>query len=219
MFYAFDLLHLDGRNLQTEPLSARQALLAEVINDSGLRLCIALPGAGKDVIRAVRNAQFEGVVAKLRESKYRSGDHADWQKKQFKMRQEFVIGGYRPDGRDSIGSLLVGVYEDGELKFVSKVRPGLDRFNRRKLRVHLQPLNNSRCPFVNLPTAYKSRGKKSSWDSGGVSADEMANMQWVRPRLVAEIRFLRWTTAGLLRHPAFVALRDDKSAKEVVREL
>jgi bifunctional non-homologous end joining protein LigD len=217
VFYAFDLPFFNGRDLQSEPLSARQELLAELIKGTGLGLCTALPGAAAKVTRAVRSAGFEGIVAKRQHSTYRSGDRTDdWQKKRFEQQQEFVIGGYRPAGRDSIDSLLVGVYEDGELKFASKVRPGLNSFNRAQLRTKLERLNSPSCPFVNLPTPGK-RGK-SSWDSGGVSADEMAEMQWVRPRLVAEIRFLQWTSSGMLRHPAFVALRDDKSAKDVVRE-
>lgn len=218
VFWAFDLLYLDGRNLQAEPLSARQARLAEIIKDSGLRLCVALPGAAEDVIRAVRSAGFEGVVAKRRDSAYRSGDrNKDWQKKRFNKQQGFVIGGYRADGPDSIDALLIGVYEDGELKFASKVRAGLNRYNRPTLRTKLQPLNAERCPFSNLPTSGKSRGK-SSWISGGVSADEMGEMQWVRPRLVAEFNFLEWTNGEMLRHPSFIALRSDKTAKEVVRE-
>jgi bifunctional non-homologous end joining protein LigD len=172
VLFAFDLLYRDGRDLLSLPLWQRQEFLANVVEDSGLQLCIALPGTLRAITKSVVTMGFEGLVAKNRDSPYQPDRRSfDWQKKAFTTRQEFVIGGYRPDGSDRVDSLLIGVYERSELVFVSKVRAGLDKSNRGPIRKALQPFNTSRCPFANLPTS--ERRGTSSWDSGGVSKDEM----------------------------------------------
>jgi len=217
VFFAFDLLYRDGHSLLAEPLRERQAQLAQVIQGSGLQLCVALPGALGKITQVIKSMGLEGIVAKDQESPYRPDRRGpEWQKKRFNLQQEFVIGGFRPDGHDRIDSLLVGVYEDSRLIFSSKVRAGLNRTNRTAIRKELQPLNVTRCPFTDLPTS--QRRAKTSWDSGGVSADEMNEIQWVRPLVLAEIVFLHWTDSGRLRHPSFLRLRSDKPAREVVRE-
>lgn len=217
VFFAFDLLYLNGRSLLTEPLSQRQALLADVIAGSGLQRCTALPGTLAEITRVVKRMGLEGIVAKDQRSAYRPDRRTlEWQKKRFNLQQEFVIGGYRPNGNDRVDALIVGVYKDSALMFASKVRAGLDKTNRGPLRQALQPHEVARCPFGDLPT-HQRRGK-TSWDSGGVSAEEMHEIHWVRPRLLAEVKFLHWTESGRLRHPAFIRVRSDKPATEVVRE-
>jgi bifunctional non-homologous end joining protein LigD len=217
VFFAFDLLYLNGRSLLAEPLSLRQRLLADIIEGSGLQLCTALPGTLAEITRVVKRMGLEGLVAKDQRSAYRPDRRTlEWQKKRFNLQQEFAIGGYRPNGNDRVDSLVVGVYEGSQLKFSSKVRAGLDKTNRGLLRRALQPHTVARCPFADLPNAQR-RGK-TSWDSGGVSAEEMDEIHWVRPRLLAEVKFLHWTDSGRLRHPWFVRLRSDKPAKDVVRE-
>jgi len=125
--------------------------------------------------------------------------------------QEFVIGGYRPGPR-GVNALLVGHCERNELKFAGKVRAGFTPHLRREAFGLLKRLDVARCPFTDLPNS-----KTSHW-GGGVTAEQMSEMQWVKPKLVAQIWFVEWTAEGHLRHAAFLGLRDDKEAKDVRRE-
>jgi ATP-dependent DNA ligase len=161
----------------------------------------------------VRGLGLEGVVAKRKGSLYEPGERTDaWQKLKLENQQEFVIGGYRP-GSNGVDALLVGYYDDTGLRFAGKLRAGFvphlrpEVFRARALKPH----HVDDCPFDDLPNP-----KSSRW-CGGVTADEMREMQWVRPELVAQ-RFVEWTAEGLLRHAAFLGLRSDKSAREVRRE-
>ena len=139
---------------------------------------------------------------------YRPGDRSnDWLKLRLDTQQEFVIGGFRPIG-PGIDALLVGYYEGKKLKFAGKVRAGFTPHIRRYIRTKLDPLRTDKCPFVDLPTG------RSRW-GGGVTADEMREMAWTRPELVAHTWFLEWTAEGRLRHGG---LRHDKRAREVRRE-
>ncbi len=122
-----------------------------------------------------------------------------------------MIGGYRPGSR-GVDALLVGYYEQKQLKFAGKVRAGFTPHLRREVFERLKPLRTSRCPFVDLPNS-----KTSHW-GGGVTAEQMADMQWVTPSLVAQVRFVEWTADQHLRHAAFLGLRDDKHARDVRRE-
>jgi ATP-dependent DNA ligase len=164
------------------------------------------------VTEAVRSLGLEGVIAKRKDSRYQPGLRTQaWLKLKLDKQQEFVIGGYRP-GNHGIDALLVGVYEGRELHFAAKVRAGFTPLIRRAVFDRLKPLHASRCPFVDLP-----RDGSGRW-GGGVPEEEMTEVQWVKPKIVAQIRFVEWTADGLLRHPAFLGLREDKSAREVVRE-
>jgi bifunctional non-homologous end joining protein LigD len=210
-FYAFDLLHLDGEEMTTLPLEARKRRLTELLRGSALLLSAPLPGTASQVIAAVRQLGLEGVVAKRKSSPYLPGVRsASWQKLKLDRQQEFVIGGYRP-GTHGIDALLVGFYEEGRLLFAGKVRAGFTPQVRRNVFAKLKPLHAARCPFADLPAS-----RSSHW-GGGVTAEQMAEMQWLRPALVAQIRFVEWTVDGHLRHAAFVGLRDDKAAAGVTR--
>ena len=129
--------------------------------------------------------------------------------------QEFVIGGYTlPKGsRDHFGALLVGYYDEGKLHFASKVGSGYTQRTLRELHRKFQPLRRASCPFVNLPT--KRTGKFGQ----GVTASEMKLCTWLEPKMIAQVRFTEWTSDGGLRHPVFLGLREDKPAREVVREV
>ena len=212
VFYAFDLLHLDGKDLTAEPLLKRRARLARVLAGSGLLPSQALPGAAAAIVEAVRGLGLEGVIAKRKDSLYEPGERSDaWQKLKLENQQEFVIGGYRP-GSNGVDALLVGYYDDSGLRFAGKVRAGFVPHLRREVFKALKPHHADDCPFVDLPNP-----KSSRW-GGGVTADEMCEMQWVRPELAAQVRFVEWTAEGRLRHAAFLGLRADKSAREVRRE-
>jgi DNA ligase D-like protein (predicted ligase) len=208
-YYAFDLLHLNGEDLTVLPLEERKARLASVVKGSAILLSPALPGRASDVIEAVKRLGLEGVIAKRRRSVYRTGLRSDaWVKLKLDRQQEFVIGGFRP-GNHGVDALLVGYYEGRQLKFAGKVRAGFTPHLRREVFAQLEPLQRTRCPFVDLPNA-----RASHWGAG-VTEEEMAEMQWVKPSLVAQIRFVEWTDDGHLRHSAFLGLREDKDAKDV----
>lgn len=212
VFYAFDVLHVDGRNLTGEPLNTRRALLPRLVRDSGILQSAELPGSAADVIAAVGRLQLEGVVAKRRDSRYDAGQRSGaWVKLKLDRQQEFVIGGYRP-GSHIVDSLLVGYYEGKALRFAGKVRAGFTPHLRREVGDALTPLRARDCPFSDLPSS-----RASHW-GGGVTAEQMREMTWVTPALVAQIRFVEWTADGHLRHAAFLGLRADKRARAVRRE-
>ncbi|MEO6235372.1 MAG: non-homologous end-joining DNA ligase [Vicinamibacterales bacterium] len=212
VFYAFDLLHLDGRDLTGCPLDERRARLPPVIAGSGVLLSDALEGSVPDITEAVRALGLEGVVAKRRDSVYDAGQRTGvWQKLKLDKQQEFVVGGYRP-GPHGVDALLVGYYDTGDLRFAGKVRAGFTPHLRREVFATLPFLHARRCPFVDLPSS-----STSHW-GGGVTAEQMAEMQWLKPMLVAQVRFVEWTAEGHLRHSAFLAVRADKNARDVTRE-
>jgi bifunctional non-homologous end joining protein LigD len=213
VFYAFDLLHLNGRDLLRESLSSRRAALRDVVAGSAVLLSDALPGSREDIERAVKELGLEGIVAKRNQSVYAVGGRSDaWVKVRFAKRQELVIGGFKPAG-SNFDSIVAGYYaDDGALMSAGKVRNGFTPLLRRQLFTILKRLVVKRCPFANLPTA-----RSSHWGEG-ITAEEMNELRWVKPMLVAEVSFTEWTRDGSLRHPAFVTLRDDKDAREVRRE-
>jgi bifunctional non-homologous end joining protein LigD len=143
----------------------------------------------------------EGIMAKRADSRYVSARTMDWLKIKCLRRQELVIGGYTaPQGsRERLGALLVGHYDGKALRYAGKVGTGYDRKTLELLYQRLLPLHRTSSPFI--------EGPKPAGD-----------VQWVEPKLVAEIGFSEWTSAGLLRHPRFIGLRDDKPAREVRRE-
>ncbi|MFN2623439.1 MAG: non-homologous end-joining DNA ligase [Chthoniobacterales bacterium] len=216
VYYAFDLLNLDGEDLQRRPLHERKAKLKTVIAETRspiLRYSAELSGSAEAVIRTVRGAGLEGVVAKKRDSLYRAGTRVTtWLKLKLSKGQEFVIGGYKPDV-GSFQSILVGYYEGKKLIFAGKVRQGFNPVGRARLLKEMKPLLAAQCPFTNLPTSRKSHFGE------GITPEEMAELCWLKPKLVAQISFTEWTTYGLLRHPTFEGLRDDKSVRDVVREM
>jgi len=212
VYYAFDLLHIDGRDLTKRPLDERRAGLREAIDGSGLLLSDALPGTPQQITDAVRQLGLEGVVAKKRRSSYTAGRRSDaWIKVRFAQHQELVVGGYKPAAA-SFDSLLVGYYDGRKLIYAGKVRNGFTPAVRAHLFDALQPLDTPRCPFVNLPSA-----RSGHWGEG-ISADEMTLIRWVTPAIVAEVSFAEWTRDGSLRHAAFIGLRDDKRPRDVHRE-
>lgn len=212
VYYAFDLLHVNGRDLLKMPLSARREALATLVAGTDVLRSETLPGTPAQIEAAVRALKLEGVVAKRAQSIYEPGRRSRaWLKVKFNRRQEFVIGGFKPSG-DTFDSLLAGYYQDRRLHFAGKVRAGLTPRLRRDIIRQLLPLATTRCPFVNLPNSYTSH-----WGEG-ITAEDMATLRWVHPRVVMEVSFVEWTRDGLLRHAQFVSVRDDKPASEVRRE-
>src|SRR5262245_48046423 len=212
VYYAFDLLHLDGRDLTRRPLDERRAALRHAIDGSGLLLSDVLPGTPQQITDAIRELGLEGIIAKKRRSTYAAGRRSDaWIKVRFARHQELVVGGYKPTAA-SFDSLLVGYYDGRKLMYAGKVRNGFTPAARAQVFAAMRPLELSRCPFVNLPS---TRG--GHWGEG-VTAEEMPVIRWVKPAIVAEVSFAEWTRDGSLRHAAFVGLRDDKRPRDVHRE-
>ena len=175
-------MHLDGTDLTGESLLRRRARLARVLEGSEVLLSEELPGTAAAIVEAVRGLGLEGVIAKRKESLYVLGERSDaWQKLKLENQQEFVVGGYRP-GSNGVDALLVGYYDRSGLRFAGKVRAGRVPHLRREVFKALKPHRADECPFVDLP-----QSKSSRW-GGGVTADEMREMQWVRPELGARIR-------------------------------
>jgi len=211
-YYAFDVLHLNGESLLRLPLYDRRRRLPSIVAASGLLISETLSGTAVEVTAAVRALGLEGVIAKRRTSRYEPGLRTGaWCKIKLDRQQEFVIGGYRP-GPSGVDALVVGYHEKDGLKFAAKVRAGFTPHLRREVFDRVKRFHAARCPFVDLPTTGPAH-----W-GGGVTAEQMAEMQWVRPTIVAQIRFVEWTADGHLRHSAFVGLRDDKRARDVRRE-
>jgi bifunctional non-homologous end joining protein LigD len=218
VFYVFDLLNLNGRNLRELPLTARRELLQPLIAGARdpIRFSATLNGSPEVVLAEVKRLGLEGVIAKKPQSKYEAGQRSgSWVKLKCVNEQEFVIGGYTPPkgSRDCFGALLVGFFEGGKLMFASKVGTGYTQATLRDLFNRFKPLRRATCPFVNLPT--KRPGKFGQ----GVTASEMKLCTWLESRLVAQVRFTEWTSDGGLRHPVYLGLREDKRPQEVTREV
>ena len=212
VFFAFDLLHVDGESLQERALEERRVRLPAVLGTSGLLLSETLEGSAEDVTAAVRGLGLEGVVAKRRTSRYESGLRTGaWCKVKLDRQQEFVVGGYRP-GPLGVDALVVGYHDERGLRFAAKVRSGFTPHLRREAHERLTPHHTTRCPFVDLPS-----GESTHW-GGGVTPEQMPEFQWVKPMRVVQVRFVEWTSEGHLRHAAFLGFRDDKRARDVRRE-
>ena len=134
-----------------------------------------------------------------------------WRKFKIDKSQEFVIGGYKPNA-GIFQSILVGYYDRKKLIFAGKIRQGFNPSTRRRLLETMRPLLTAKCPFDNLPSSRKSHFGE------GITAEEMKELCWLKPKLIAQVSFTEWTAYGLLRHATFHGLRDDKEPTAIVRE-
>ncbi len=217
-FYVFDLLQLNGKNLQSLPLTERKAALEKLLAKdapAAIRYSASLGNEPDTLLAQAKKLGLEGLIGKRPESHYEPGKRTGaWVKLKLHHEQEFVIGGYTPPGgsRPHFGALLVGVYEGKQLKFAGKVGTGFNTKLLRSLHAQFQKIAADTCPFVDLPD------KRAGRYGAGVTAAEMKRCHWVKPVLVAQIKFTEWTRDDRLRHPVFLGLREDKPATEVVRE-
>ncbi len=215
VYFVFDLLMLNGQNVMEKPLSERRGLLeSEVLPELAepVRYSAELKAGLPDLIASVKSAGLEGLVAKRRNSPYEPGQRSGaWQKMRINRGQEFVIGGYTPSDRN-FDALIFGYYNDGKLQYVARTRNGFTPSSREQLFKKLKPLEVKQCPFANLPEARSGR-----WGAG-LTAAKMQDCRWLKPVLVGQFEFTEWTPDNHLRHSRFVALRDDKKPREVVRE-
>jgi len=201
--YLFDCLFYDRTDITGMPLIERKNVLRDVVHygDAIVFTPFRTRGAAA-MLRQACARGAEGIVAKRAGSEYVGARSTDWLKIKCVNQQEFVIGGFTPPqgARERLGALLVGYYEGDKLRYAGKVGTGYDRATLEALHKRLTPIRRARPPFAPGPLP-----------SGAVT--------WVAPRLVAEIGFSEWTTAGLLRHPRFLGLREDKAATEVRKEV
>jgi DNA ligase D-like protein (predicted ligase)/DNA ligase D-like protein (predicted polymerase)/DNA ligase D-like protein (predicted 3'-phosphoesterase) len=204
-FRAFDLLYLDGRSLLRAKYRDRRKLLETLAASGGLNVPDLLPGDGAEALDYSRKRQWEGVIAKKRDSTYQPGRRsASWVKDKYWNTQEVVIGGWRAGegGRTSgIGSLLMGIPAADGLHFAGRVGTGFTERDLASLKKTLAPLQTDDCPFD---------ARLSTQDAKGVT--------FVQPTLVGEVRYSEWTSDGRLRQPSWRGLRPDKEPGEVVRE-
>ncbi|MEN6451015.1 MAG: DNA ligase D [Thermoguttaceae bacterium] len=209
IYYAFDLLHLDGYDLTGCTLEGRKALLAAIVgnrtNAAGpIRYTEHTVGRGPEAFRRACQLGLEGIVSKRRDARYMPGRGTNWLKAKCVRREEFVIGGFtEPEGaRKHFGALLLGHYADGSLVYAGRVGAGFDDATLRDLIARLKPLEQPASPFA-ASTALQARGK---------------GVHWVAPRLVVQVQFRDWTRDRLVRQPSFQGLREDVEPRDVVRE-
>jgi bifunctional non-homologous end joining protein LigD len=201
-YYLFDVLELDGADVRSLPLLERKWRLREAVEFRGhLRYTPYRKGDGEAAFRHACRSGWEGVIAKRAASPYVATRSRDWLKLKCAHGQELVVGGWtEPRGsRERFGALLVGYYlPDGRLRYAGKVGTGFDRQTLARLGNELARRERDTTPFE--------------------AGDPPRNAHWAEPELVAEIAFAEWTRDGKLRQPRYQGLRDDKQAREVVRE-
>lgn len=205
VFYAFDLLFVEGRDLRALPLVDRKTRLHKLLQKAKgpVHHSEHFAESGQLVLRHACRLGLEGIISKAKDSRYQSGRSKSWVKSKCSSRQEFVIGGYAPStvSDAAIGSLLLGVYEDDKLQYVGRVGTGFSTVMAEALFRKLSAIPADKQPFSERLTATEARQARH-----------------VRPELVAEIEFRAWTADGHLRHASFRGLREDKDPRDVRRE-
>jgi bifunctional non-homologous end joining protein LigD len=215
-FYAFDLLALDGKDVRNLSLIERRSLLQQKLfepNRGPVRLSEVFEVSVARLVKAVKRQGLEGIVAKREDSRYEAGQRSGaWIKFKTNKGQELVIGGYKPNG-SSFEYLLAGYYEGQKLIFVAKIKNGFVPVLKMEISRRFHRLETDVCPFANLPEP------KSARRGEALTADVMRKMQWLKPKLVAQIEFTEWTENNHLRHSKFVGLRADKDPRRVIHEI
>ncbi|MDT2024541.1 non-homologous end-joining DNA ligase [Methylocella sp. CPCC 101449] len=212
IYYAFDLLHLNGEDLRPLPLLKRKQLLPPLIaRKNGLHFNQHFGGPGADFLAASCKIGLEGVVAKRTTAGYMTNDRSgSWIKVKCTKRQEFIVVGWTdPEGsRVGFGALLLGYYDDdGKLQFAGRVGTGFDDKSLISILKQLKPLAVKKMPLAKLPKI-TGRGKPL----------RPATTHWIKPKLVAEVNYMTWDKEGLLRAASYVGIRNDKCPQEVRRE-
>ncbi|MEJ7557698.1 MAG: DNA ligase D [Pedobacter sp.] len=216
VYYVFDLIWHDGKDLKDFPLHERQKLLEQVLpqDDDRVRLSKVFTTNGIDFYRAAEKMGLEGIIAKKKDSIYVPDFRSkDWLKVKVHKRQEVIIAGYtkNTDTTKPFSSLLLAVYVDGALEYVGKVGTGFSVKLQKEMMAQFEPLITDESPFkevpdINKPSRFRPNPPK-------------AKATWLKPELVCEIAFAEVTSDGVFRHPSFEGMRIDKKAKEVIREV
>ncbi|MBI2434404.1 MAG: DNA ligase D, partial [Candidatus Hydrogenedentes bacterium] len=204
--YLFDLLFCEGYDLRHVPLAERKALLVQLLPEraSGpLRYSQHIQGEGQDVYEHACRYGMEGIISKQADAVYEQRRTRSWVKVKCLKRQEFVIVGYTsPSGaRSHFGALVLGHYDGKELVYAGRAGTGFTEESLKRVHAAMKPLQMEESPLATPLRGQEARG-----------------VHWLQPKLVAEVEFSEWTEDGILRHPSFKGLREDKAAKEVTRE-
>ncbi|PSL30401.1 DNA ligase D [Dyadobacter jiangsuensis] len=215
VYYAFDILWMEGQSLIHLPLTDRKAILQSIVDqNSPVQLGYSVAADGKAFFEAAQKMGLEGIMAKKSDSEYYPGIRTrDWLKIKINKRQEVIIAGYTLNEGSSklFSALLLAAYEKGELRYVGKVGTGFKEKQQKEMLALFKPLVTKKSPFKETPDYNKpSRFRPNP---------PHANATWLKPELVCEISFTEITADGVFRHPSFEGMREDKSAKEVVREI
>ena len=215
IYYAFDLLWLDGKDLTNLPLDERRMMLRNLIPKSNeiIRLSDDVTGSGVEIFEAAKKLGLEGIVAKKKDSSYSPGERSrEWLKIKVHKRQEVVIGGYtKNEGSNKpFSSLLVGVFDGDQLGYTGKIGTGFSVKTQQEMLTQFQPLIRSNSPFsttpdINSPSRFRPDPPR-------------AEATWLEPKLVCEVSFAEMTSDGVMRHPSFEGMRIDKNAGQVVLE-
>ena len=215
VYYVFDVLWLDGHDLTGWPLSRRRALLPRLLPASGIvRESHSFETSARDFLAAAAKMGLEGMIAKRADSLYKQGDRGrDWLKVKVQQRQEVVIGGYtkNDDSPKAFSSLLIGVYDKGKLQYIGKVGTGFNVKMQKEMMAKFKPLLAKRSPFTVTPNV----NEPSRFRPDPPHAEAF----WLKPKLVCEVSFAEITRDGVLRHPSFEGMREDKSAIDVHAEV
>jgi bifunctional non-homologous end joining protein LigD len=207
VYYVFDLLHLDGRDLTKLPLVERKAELARLIGKGRgpIKYSEHFEDSGAVVLSHACEMSLEGIVSKRKDAPYHSGRSETFIKTKCANAQEFVVGGYSPSSvlPKAIGALVVGYYDHGRLIYAGRIGTGYTQAAARDLWKRLHPLEIDEPPFDQVPRAEARR----------------RDVRWVEPKTVIEAQFRGWTADKLVRQAAFKGVREDKPPREVVREL
>jgi bifunctional non-homologous end joining protein LigD len=198
VYFVFDLLYCDGYDLMPCPLTERKSVLERILKPASfIKLSDHIVGDGDDFFEQIEKFHLEGMVAKRAASAYLQKRSSDWLKIKTVLRSEVVIGGYtQPRGsREHFGALVVGLYRDKQLHYVGHTGGGFNQKTLAQLHQLMQPLETDRSPFIAKPKTNEP-------------------VQWIKPKLVAEVKFTEWTADARMRHPIFVGLREDKKAKD-----
>ncbi|MFM0521603.1 DNA ligase D [Caballeronia jiangsuensis] len=211
VYFLFDIMFLDGKDLRTVPLWSRRALLATIVENAGARLMFSqdFDAPPAQMFEAATGLGLEGLMLKRRDAPYESGRTQTWLKAKARLRQELVICGMtaRAGNDGEVGSLLLGYYVGSKLHDAGSVGTGWDSKTARDLWKQLTPLEVDATPF-NTPLK-----KPGRWSKRVVGSE-----RWVKPVLVAEVEFTEWTADEVIRQASFIGLRLDKDARGVVRE-
>jgi bifunctional non-homologous end joining protein LigD len=215
LFYVFDILWLDGKNLMNLPLNERKAVLQSLVPEEGIiRIGFGVKAKGTEFFEVAQKMGLEGIIAKRSDSLYNPGDRTkDWLKIKVQKRQEVVIAGYTKNEGSSklFSSLLLGVFENGKLQYVGKVGTGFKDKQQKQMLEQFEPLIIKNSPFEHTPDYNKPSRFRPDPPNASVT--------WLKPQLVCEINFTEITKDGVFRHPSFIAIREDKNAKEVIKEI
>lgn len=202
----FDLIYLEGFNLTRTPLVERKRVLEELMatvrSDRVLRYSDHVEGNGPKFLKQACDFGIEGIVSKLADSVYESTRSHSWQKVKYLKRQEFVIAGYTLSDKGlPFSSLVLGVYDKGKLIYAGRAGTGFSTKDRVEIKKMLDRIARPAKPFAEIPK-----------DPG------LRRAIWAEPKLVGEVAFTEWTNEGVIRHPSFQGLREDKKARDVIRE-